>query len=71
MAKVEIKTFGPTGNVFIDGKEVPDVCSYSISHSAGNFPIFNIGIITDELKLSGDRIPTEQINIYCTKKESE
>lgn len=64
MANVEIRTKGPVGHVYINGKEVPDVRGYSISHFAGSFPVFKLEIAANELVLNGDGFVPELPDIY-------
>lgn len=64
MAKVEINSKGIEGHIFVDGKEVPDVRSYSISHSAGGSPVFKLEIVTDDLILDGSGFVPELPDVF-------
>lgn len=64
MAKVEIRSNGIVGHVYIDGKEVPDVRGYSISHFAGGLPVFNLEIATNELILNGSGFVPELPDVF-------
>lgn len=64
MAKVEIRSNGVEGHVFVDGKEVPDVRGYSISHYAGGLPVFKLEIVTTDLVLDGSGFLPQLPDVY-------
>jgi hypothetical protein len=64
MATIEIKTKGPSGKIFINGKEVPDVRGYLISHKAGRLPVFRMDIIASDITFNGSEFLPELPEVF-------
>lgn len=64
MAKIEIKSHGCFGQVFIDGKEV-EVRKASYEISAGNIPVVKLELVgTEDISISATRINPELPDVY-------
>lgn len=64
MATIEIKTKGPSGEIFVNGKEVPDVRGYLISHKAGELPVFRMDIIVSDITFNGSGFLPELPEVF-------
>ena len=64
MATIKIKTDGIKGEVYINGKKVPDVLSYTISHEAMSLPVLQLDILASDITFEGDGFLPELPEIF-------
>lgn len=64
MATIKIVTKGPMGKIFVNGKEVPDVRGYLISHKAGELPVFRLDIIASDITFNGSGFLPELPEVF-------
>lgn len=64
MAKIEIKTHGSQGSILVDGKEVPGVRGYSISHSANGLPSVKLDLVCTNLVFDGNGVIPELPDVF-------
>ena len=64
MATIEITTKGPSGKIFVNGKEVPDVRGYLILHKAGKLPVFRLDIIASDITFNGSGFLPELPGVF-------
>ena len=64
MAKIEIKSNGFMGKVFVDGKEI-EVRKASYEISAGNIPVVKLELVgTDEVSISANGVIPELPDVF-------
>lgn len=54
--KVKIETHGTIGRVYIDGKEVNQICGYTIEHNAREIPVINLRLLATEVEIDAEDV---------------